>query len=146
MREEIGGALIDYLGTVTWGEPRRGFVYRSERLQHPEDAPGQPALYTRQGDERYSQRRGLPPIRDLEFYLVVYQDVGRDPSHPRPASENDMILEAIEEALRSNLTPDERQTLGGLVNHARIEGTILKDSGDLGGQGVMMIPILVTVP
>lgn len=148
MRTEIGQRLMDMLSKVTWGDGQpRGFVYTSERLQDWDQAPAQPALYVTEGDENYKQPGGvMPPIRDIEFRVVVYHDVGKDTSHPRPATENDMILEAFEKVMLNFDTPDQRQTLGGLVHHARIEGTIMKDSGDLDGQAMLLVPIWVMIP
>lgn len=148
MREQIAAALLDLVANVTWGDPVRGFGYQSQRLQSWLDCPAKPASYLVQRDEKYTQRSGvLPPIRDMEFLLVTYQDVGSDPAHPRPGTENDLMLEAIETRLLQFDTPDQRQTLGGLVHHARIEGVIEKIAGDdQDGQGAMLIPIWVMIP
>lgn len=145
MRREVAQALMGLLSGVSWGESLHGFVYTSFRLQLWEDAPGQPALYVCAGDERWTQVSGRPPLRDLEFRAVVYQDVGRDTSHPRPADENDDIMGAFEGVLLPD-SPEGRMTLGGLVHHARIDGTVIKDSGDLDGQAMMVVPIWVMVP
>ncbi len=146
MRREIGAALTAILDGVSWGSPSRGFQYSSERLQLWEDAPAQPAIYVTVGDERHVPRSNMPPVRDLEFRVIVYQRTGTNTEDPRPADENDLIMDALDARIREWDTPDERQTLGGLCHHARIEGTVLKDSGDLDGQGMIAFSVWVLVP
>jgi len=51
------------------------------------------------------------------------------------------ILDALEAAL--NPANGARQTLGGLVSHCRIEGAVLKDPGDLDGDGLLWVPIKI---
>lgn len=145
-RVQIGQAITALLGGVTWDSPARGFAYTSERLQIWDDCPSQPALYVVEGDERFAQISGLGPVRDMEYRVVVYQDVGRDPTNPRPATENGLILDALETAIAQSDTPDQRQTLGGLCHHARIDGTIMKDAGDLDGQAMVVFSVWVLVP
>jgi hypothetical protein len=36
-----------------------------------------------------------------------------------------------------------RQTLGGLVSHCWIDGKIMKDSGDIDGDGIAVIPVKI---
>lgn len=147
MRYEIRQALQSLLQDVKWGSPERGFVYTSMRLQVWDDAPGQPALYTPGGGaERWTSRSNLGPLRDLEFPIFIYQDTGKDSSCPDPGMENDLIMDAIEQRILQHDTPDQRQTLGGLVHHARIEGTVSRDAGDLDGQGIIMFSVWALVP
>ena len=39
-----------------------------------------------------------------------------------------------------------RLTLGGLVHHCYIDGSVFKDPGDIDAQAMMVIPILMLVP
>ena len=54
-------------------------------------------------------------------------------------------LDALEEALAPPPGFD-RQTLGGLVHYCRIEGRVVKDPGDLDGQGLALVPIKILAP
>lgn len=145
-RTQVGAAITALLQNVRWGTPERGFAYTSERLQTWDDCPAQPALYVVEGDERRTQVTNMGAVREWEYRVVVYQDTGRDTSLPRPATENDLILDALEARIEDVDTPDDRQTLGGLCHRARIDGPILKDSGDLDGQAMIVFSIWVMVP
>jgi hypothetical protein len=147
MRQEIRQAVQAMFLGVRWGSPQRGFVYTSNRLQTWDDAPAQPALYTPGGGgERWTSISNLAPKRDLEFPIFVYQDLGKNLADPDPGLENDLIMDALEARILQYDTPDQRQTLGGLVHHARIDGTVSKDSGDLDGQGIIMFSVWALVP
>jgi len=39
-----------------------------------------------------------------------------------------------------------RQTLGGLVSNCYIDGKIMKDPGDLDGDGIAVIPVKILAP
>lgn len=147
MRKEIAKALYDFLRTVTWGEESRGFLYTSERLQAPEQCAIQPAFFCTQGGERFHKANGaMLPIRDLEHAIYIYWNTGKDPANPRPGDEGDMILDEIDARLSAFDHPDQRQTLGGMVHNARIDGDIIKIPGDLDGQGMLIVPIWTMVP
>ena len=40
-------------------------------------------------------------------------------------------------------TPATGQTLGGLVSHCRVDGAVLKDPGDLDGDGLLWVPLKI---
>lgn len=143
-RETILSALFDLGKGVQWDSPLRGFAYSSRRLQNWVECPVQPAFYQVEHDEMPTQKTGMLSLRRWEAKWVIYQNVGKNQSSI-PATENNMILDALDAAL---LPPPgfETQTLGGLVHHCYIEGTIFRDAGDLDGQGVMVIPIKILVP
>lgn len=144
-RSTVGQALHDLLCTAQWDSPARGWAYTSQRLQLWDDVPAQPSMITQEGDERFTQTtRGLP-LRVWEYRVVIYQNAARDTSNPRPADENGLIMGALE-ALMPSDTPDQLQTLGGLVHSVKIVGTVLKDDGALDGQGMLVVPIEVMVP
>jgi len=144
-RKTVSTALFELLKGISWGNPASGWAYSSERLQHWEDCPQQPALYVQEGDERWTQVTRFEAIRTWEYKIVVYQDSAKNESNPRPADTNDAIMAAIEAALGMDQAGN-HQTLGGLVHSVKIVGTVLKDSGDLDGQGFLGVPIEVIVP
>lgn len=137
-------ALLTLVASITWGDPPRGFAYASRRFQPWDDCPSQPAIYLVQHNEHPTQATRMPTRNIREYQLVIYQDTAKNVDVPG-SLENDLILDALEAALRP--PPGyEVQTLGGLVAHAWIEGEIFSDSGDLDGQGVITVPIRVLVP
>lgn len=138
--------LLAIVQSITWGSPSapRSFVTTSRRLRSFADTAEQPAAYLSSGDELFSQRTGLPYSVTLEAKLVIYHQAGGD-EYVTPDEETSMIMDAVQAALAPPEV-DERQTLGGLVHHCWIDGTVMKDSGDLDGQAVIVVPIKMLVP
>ena len=102
-----------------------GFVTTSRRLRLWNDvAPTErPALFVTQGNQSEAPTKGLDAIVELsaEAYIYVHEE---DPTKPPSSQLNTMI-----DRFRAKLAPDhpdicEYQTLGGLVEHCWIEGTI----------------------
>lgn len=54
----------------------------------------------------------------------------------------DPLLDAVDAALAPNIVT-RRQTLGGLVSHVWIDGKIMKDPGDIDGDGIAVIPVKI---
>lgn len=138
--------LLQIVRDITWvsGGSPQGFVTTSRRLRSFADVPEQPAAFVSSGDELFAQTTGLPYSVTLEAKLVIYHRVGTDET-AIPDEETSLIMDAVQAALNPP-DVDERQTLGGLVHHCWIDGTVLKDSGDLDGQAVIVVPIKMLVP
>ena len=83
----------------------------------------------------------LPGKTTLNVDLFVYTASGKDPDCV-PARDLDIALDAIAACLAPG-PAEMRQTLGGLVSHCRIEGRIVKDPGDLDGQGLALVPVRI---
>jgi hypothetical protein len=49
----------------------------------------------------------------------------------------------VDAALKPGPAAGGRQTLGGLVSHCYIDGKIMKDPGDIDGDGVAVIPVKI---
>ncbi len=143
-REDIFQALFALTENLSWGAPPRSFLCRLRRVKLWGDLPGQPALCQAEHDETFTQTTGLPPRRVFNASWLIYHDAGKDPD-AAPTCETNQILDAIE-ALFPSGDPDHLQTLGGLVHHAFINGKVLKDSGDLDGQALIVVPIQMVVP
>ncbi len=77
----------------------------------------------------------------LHFRVLVYIRADATPS-TIPATEINAALKAVVEIMRSSPMA-ERQTLGGIVDNAWIEGEILMDTGILDQQCALLIPIIV---
>ena len=58
-------------------------------------------------------------------------------------SDINSVLDAIDAALAPS--GEARQTLGGLVSHCRVDGTVMRDPGDLDGDGMVIVPISITL-
>ena len=139
--EVIYQALFDRLSGID------GFVTMSRRLRLWNDvAPTErPALFVTQGNQTEAPVKGLDAKVELEAEVYVYIHES-DPSIPPSVQLNQMI-----DHVRAKLAPDhpdmcEYQTLGGLVEHCWIEGTIEvfeAVENMLDDQGIAIIPIRI---
>jgi hypothetical protein len=143
-------ALCALLANAQFSRPINGFdswALLSRRLRLWSDVAGadQPALFVTEHAETvaYSSET-LPGKTTLNVDLFVYIAAGKDPDGV-PARDLDIALDAIAACLAPGPF-DMRQTLGGLVGHCRIEGRIVKDPGDLDGQGLALVPIKILAP
>jgi len=140
-REAIISALF---ALVSGAAP---FATASRRLQLWSSVPSseKPALFlVERGDNYARASEAVPEAVTMQLEIYIYIDAGKDQSIV-PASALNPLLDAIDTALApSPLTG--LQTLGGLVSHCWIEGKIMKDAGDLDGDGVAVIPVRVLVP
>ena len=119
----------------------------SRRLKLWDEVPlaSRPALFLFEGcPERYQWGASLAlPIITVQADVVVYTDA-KDQTIVGASQINDIC-----DALDAALAPDpiyKRQTLGGLVDHCRIDGETRKVPGDLDGDGMVWASILVTLP
>src|SRR6185369_12819679 len=100
-------------------------------------------LYER-GDVYTRASEAVPESVTMNLDVYVYTDAGKDQSAV-PATALNNLIDAIDTAL----APDRLsglQTLSGLVSHCWIEGKVMKDAGDLDGDGVAVIPVKILVP
>lgn len=138
-REELFDALLEKLKATA--------DYRtvSRRLKHWSDVSpaDQPALYLIEKRDNYARTPGLNPIYRFELDAVIYAHTG-DGNDDEPAGRVlNPLLDAIDELLRPDDVMKNKCTLGGLVQHAWIEGAIEKDEGVLGPQGVALVPLVI---
>lgn len=136
---------------ATGGTFRVGYVgddpMAARLLRHWTDVPAseQPCLFVAQGDEQSEKRPGQPAKWTLFPFAYVYVQAPNDRTPPGPA------LNALLGTFRDMFAPDRsgagraqnRQTLGGLVFDAWIEGKIETDEGYLGQQAVAKVPIRI---
>lgn len=139
MREPIYAALFAKLRAVD------GFVTVSRRLKLWGDVPQseQPALFMAQRRETVTTTPGLNPVWVFSVDVYLYAHTQGD-ANISPGS----IINPLIDAITAALAPDpvsNKQTLGGLVQHAWVDGTIETDEGVLGDQGVAVIPITIKV-
>lgn len=105
----------------------------------PED---QPALLMRQRREVAERRKGFPTKWRFEIDLLLYVHTGgqNDPD-VIAAQQINPLLDAIEAALTVDDPSNDACTLGGLVSHCAINGTVEIFSGDLGDEAVAIVPL-----
>lgn len=137
--ESIYQALFNRLSGID------GFVITSRRLRHfnnvqPEERP---ALFITQGNQTEVPMKGLDAKVELEAEVYIYIHES-DKAIPPSVQLNQMI-----DKVRTAIAPDypemcEYQTLGGLVEHCWIEGTIEvfeAVENMLDDQGIAIVPI-----
>lgn len=140
-REVIVSTLLEKVSNTA------AFVTTSRRLKlwSSLSAGEKPALFLVERGETYTRAsEAVPETVTLQLELFIYTDAGQDQSAV-PASSLNALLDALDSALSPDALSG-KQTLGGLVSHCWIEGRVMKDAGDLDGQGVAVVPIRILVP
>lgn len=143
-REDVYNALFTILSGATWGSGS-AFAFKSRKVIQPASLPAQPALMLVSHVEIVSQVTGLPYRQTWKASAIICHKAGIDPN-AIPAQTDDLIIDAIFTALQPVGYDGERQTLGGLVHHCFVDGSILKFPGDFDGQSLIQIPISILVP
>lgn len=140
-REPIYAGAFDLLKAAT--KVRNA----SRRLQHWADVspPDMPALFFPQGRQEAIRSPGMDAIWRLHADVHLYVHTNGNAQHA-PGQLLNPLMDAIELLLRPDNPITNKCTLGGLVQHAWIEGTIETDEGTLGDIGVAIIPIIMLAP
>jgi len=147
-RETVLSALFTLFSSVVFSSPvsgKTGFVSVSRRLKLWSDVPktDRPALFmVCHGETSLYRAENLPAYQKLNVRLFVYTD-SADTSQI-PDTDISVILDAIDAALSPG-PGEQRFTLGGLVSHCRVDGEILRDPGDIDHDGLIIVPISVTL-
>lgn len=102
----------------------------------------QPALLLVETGEKWDAFIGKPPVITLSCKFFIYCESG-DPTQPVSTQIN-ALLDAVMGALASTQWQNYRQTLGGLVSHARISGEVTIAEG-LSGQSEAIVPVEILV-
>jgi hypothetical protein len=141
-REQVFQALFARMQTVP------GITSYSRRMTYPQQvAPGDmPCLMQWEQPELARGATSLPDRRLWEAWIVV-AFVNGDATVAGATIINPMI-DAVYAALAIDDFGRNNCTLGGLVHYARIEGPIIKETGDLdsNGLGGAVIPIKIMPP
>lgn len=133
-REAIYSALF---GLVSGCAP---FAVTSRVLKDWADTPAQPALYQMQsGEVAHEGFPGLPLRWTLSVRLFIYAQ-GDGGTGGVPSQALNPLLDAVEQALAPAVG---KQTLGGLVESAWIDGQVNVYEGVLGQQAVAIVPVSV---
>lgn len=153
-RETIYAALFARLQTLVSAEVvlPAGYVRTASRfLKHWDQvAPEQmPYLAQVQRNETPKQQRGLPCAWTLyvDLYLYVRTNAQQDQSIVPTTLLNPIVDRIENNVLAPDSGPSENVcTLGGLVSHCWIDGTIETSEGWLGDLEVAIIPVGILVP
>ena len=132
-REAAYSALFALVSAVP------GLVTTSRKLLHWDDVqPTQmPALFMAQGGQIAKPVTGRPTVWELNAALWIYVSTeGSD----NPGSVLNPLVDAIT-ALLANPIAGFPQTLGGIVQWARVEGECVTSEGTLGQIEVIKIPV-----
>ena len=146
-RETVIAALVAKLTATVFASPVNGkttFATVSRKLKLFSDVPPQarPALFVTEHHETSSFQSENTPVKlSMDLNLFIYTN---SRAATVPATDLNVILDAIDAALAPNCTG--RQDLGGNVSHCRIEGQVMKDPGDIDGDGFLWIPIKILGP
>lgn len=110
----------------------------------PDDAC--PALYTFQLPERrVNVGKGMSPKRTLVVAYIAYFSAAQMTTQ-FPATAINAAADAIDAAIIDPGTPDNTQTLGGLVEHVYIEPTVTPYEGLLQEKSALVAVIAMLVP
>ncbi|MDA8230348.1 MAG: hypothetical protein M0006_03325 [Magnetospirillum sp.] len=103
-----------------------------------------PALFVMADDETVTEDDGAPPAHTLGAQVLIYT------ANPDPNTSAEVVLDDLLDAVEGALAPDSWATgtctLGGLVQHCRIEGDIKIFAGALGQRAAAVIPVKILVP
>lgn len=140
--EVIANALFIRLGQISYAfktMDRKGKIWTNVT---PADQP-YIGLIERGGMVVQNQAIGLTK-HTLHFLILVYirGDASQDPTAILPATLLNAVWKGIEQIMNSS-PMGERQTLGGIVNNAWIEGEVVMDTGILDQQLALMVPVSI---
>ena len=140
-------ALVAKLQGAAFAAPVNGktsFVSISRRLKLWADVPKslRPAMFiTEHREQQAYQNEALQAKTTLNVDLFIYIDASD--MNAVPAISLNVIMDAIEAALAPAPMDNNRQTLGGMVSHCRIDGQVMKDPGDLDGDALLWVPLKI---
>lgn len=155
-REQIFSALFALAKAAQFPSPIMGFTTWAATARKYVD-PGQlgpdqqPFLAQWEGPNERYERHGnrLIPVRLLYARLCCWARVDSGDTQQLGSTYLTSMLEAIEAALAPDVSGYGQPgllTLGGLVQWCRIEGIVLKFTGDTDQQALVSIPIRILWP
>lgn len=156
--EPIYAALAERMALVKWismaakpGSDPTGFVTMTRRivLFDEVDSTQQPWCGQAEHASTEGQVSGMPYKTMLEATWLIYQCLAMDKS-VEATIENNLIMKGVRQAMKPLPADpgfhDRRNTLNGLVYHCMISGRIIRDPGDIDGQGMLIVPLKILVP
>jgi hypothetical protein len=144
-RDAIDTALFNLIAGSTYPAAPVGWATASRTLRLWKDVqPNEmPAFFLAFVEETATPLKLSPAIkkwsRHYFAWIYVSHDGGANPAMKALASALDRVEARFVPATGT------KQTLGGLVYEARLEGTTKSDEGSLGDQAIARVPITVIV-
>lgn len=149
-RNQIMNALKSLLETKNQRQKLIGGF--SRRFVTPDKLSGSasmPFICICKPKEVYPPRpiNSLPAKRTFMVELIVWISVGQNQAEIPDEKVCD-IMDFLDEALQPDKTTSagKAQSLGGLVESCNIEGDVPLVPGDVDGNGMMLIPLIIVVP
>lgn len=136
------GASITYAGTPWAFTARKVFLWG--------DIPSQPAFCQAEPRESTKARTNKPAVRTWTASWLFYFTV--DQSDLSPGTKANSILDQVDALMPTFDEGDipafggKQQTLGGLVHRMGVQGETKKFLGDITGQGLIVVPLVMLVP
>lgn len=124
------------------------FKTKGRRLLRPSEMQGYPAIFVANIADDYVRRENQPPRVTMNVAIFLYSDAGTNPN-AAPIEELQRLVDAVEAAIAIRAGTDlvnNRQTLGGLVHHAWIEGAVDFYPADYEKQSKAIVPVKILVP
>lgn len=146
-RNQAYGALFELVRVPLVPTP---FKFATRKFRDPNNVAPElfPYLIQTEHREQDTQHKiGMPYTRLWKATWVVWFRSDPTDNEDIPTIAMNDYADALEGALAAFDTPDERQTLGNVVENAVIDGEPIRIPGDEGdGLGLLMIPITMLVP
>lgn len=109
------------------------------------DTATTPALFLVEYQNTYKTVQGQALHRILTAHALIYHDTGPDPNAIAGSMLNN-ILDGFDRVALQPMPPWNTVTLGGLVRHVMIEGTVEMAPGYQTGKSLAIIPIHILLP
>jgi len=138
MREAVFAELFTRLQGVA------GLITVSRRVKAVQDMQPEemPAAFQIQGKQSMKFAGSTPTVTDMDVTWAIYTQT------PDALTAPSIALNELTEAALAQLSPSpgsDRQTLGGLVEYAAVDGDIEIFEGILGDRAVALIPIRIVL-
>ena len=145
-RESIYAALFDLVANDA--RAKAHFATMGRYLKHFSQVPSveMPAFFMFQRPERRVQKgKGIPAIRTLSAHWWVYCQAGSALS-PLPATLLNSAMDILDDIVTQPGTPNNVQTLGGLVEHVYIAPTVDYAEGLLQETSMFVATVEILIP
>lgn len=147
-REAIYQSVFQFFAALTVGGSP-AFKVATRKLQTWDQAPAEdsPQLAMSQVSETAEKRKGFPTkwVFNIRLFMYVKTQANNDLTVV-PSQLINPLIDALELALKPDDISNDACTLGGLVSHCAINGTILIFEGTQGDDAVAILPIQILVP
>lgn len=143
-RNAVGDAVLALIGTVA------AFKTKQRRFVMWDGIPdaSRPALMQWEPGDTYTWKNEVEGFISLRYEEFLYLTPGREAAISPVVDVND-LLDAIDAVLKPTTPMDKalgRLTLNNLVYNCRIDGEVVKISGDVSDISLVVIPVRVLVP